>query len=207
VIAHEYFHNWSGNRVTCRDWFQLSLKEGFTVLRDQLFSAGHGQRGGQADRGRAGAARGPVPRGFGAAGASDPAGFLSGDLQLLHRDRLQQGRRGDPHDAHLAGPERFRKGTDLYFERHDGEAATCEDFIKAIEDGAGLDLAQFRLWYVRPARPRSPRSCCTRAIRRRHAALEQEVPPPPASRSSSRCRSRCDWRCSTARPGKHHGEN
>ena len=77
VIAHEYFHNWSGNRVTCRDWFQLSLKEGFTVLRDQLFSQDMGSARGQADRGRAGAARGPVPRGFGPAGAPDPARQLS----------------------------------------------------------------------------------------------------------------------------------
>jgi aminopeptidase N len=87
VVAHEYFHNWSGNRVTCRDWFQLSLKEGFTVLRDQLFSADMGAKRSSGSR-TCGAALGPVSRGFGAAGAPDPARFLSGDQQLLYRHGL-----------------------------------------------------------------------------------------------------------------------
>ena len=98
VVAHEYFHNWSGDRVTCRDWFQLSLKEGFTVFRDQSFSADIGSAGGQADRGRARAARGAVPGGPGAARAPGPARQLYRDFELLHGDGLQQGRRADPHD-------------------------------------------------------------------------------------------------------------
>ncbi len=91
VVAHEYFHNWSGNRVTCRDWFQLSLKEGFTVFRDQQFSADQGSRAGEADRGCAGAARRAIPRGCRPAGASGAPGKLYRDLQFLHGDRLQQG--------------------------------------------------------------------------------------------------------------------
>ena len=77
VVAHEYFHNWSGDRVTCRDWFQLSLKEGFTVFRDQSFSADVGSAAGQADRGRARASRGAISRGPGAAGPPGPARQLS----------------------------------------------------------------------------------------------------------------------------------
>ena len=100
VVAHEYFHNWSGDRVTCRDWFQLSLKEGFTVFRDQSFSADMGseavKRIDDVRLLRAVA----VPRGPGAAGASGAARILYRDHQFLHRDDLQQGRRGDPHDAH-----------------------------------------------------------------------------------------------------------
>ena len=88
VVAHEYFHNWSGNRVTCRDWFQLSLKEGFTVFRDQSFSADMGSRGGQADRRRAAAARRAIPRGCGPAGASGAARILHRDHQFLHRHGL-----------------------------------------------------------------------------------------------------------------------
>ena len=104
VVAHEYFHNWSGDRVTCRDWFQLSLKEGFTVFRDQSFSADIGSAGGQADRGCAHAPRRAIPRGRGPAGASGAARQLYRDRQFLHRDGLQQGRRGDPHDATVLGP-------------------------------------------------------------------------------------------------------
>ena len=88
VVAHEYFHNWSGDRVTCRDWFQLSLKEGFTVFRDQNFSADMGVAGGQADRRRAAAARGAIPRGPGPAGASGAPRILYRDHQFLHRDDL-----------------------------------------------------------------------------------------------------------------------
>ena len=87
VVAHEYFHNWSGNRVTCRDWFQLSLKEGFTVFRDQSFSADMGSPRGQADRGRARAARRAIPRGCRPARPSGAAGFLYRDLEFLHGDR------------------------------------------------------------------------------------------------------------------------
>ena len=104
VIAHEYFHNWTGNRVTCRDWFQLSLKEGLTVFRDQEFSADQGSRAVKRIGDVRAPARRAVPRGCRAAGPPGAARQLHRDRQFLHRDRLQQGRRGDPHDAHAARP-------------------------------------------------------------------------------------------------------
>ena len=99
VVAHEYFHNWSGDRVTCRDWFQLSLKEGFTVFRDQSFSADIGSPAVKRIEDVRVLRAGAVPRGPGAARASGAARQLYRDLELLHGDRLQQGRRGHPHDG------------------------------------------------------------------------------------------------------------
>ena len=154
VIAHEYFHNWSGNRVTCRDWFQLSLKEGFTVLRDQLFS--------QDMRGEAvkriedvrilRAAQypedgGPLAHPIRPDSYREISNFYTATIYNKGAEVIRMMRS-------MAGVERFRAGTDLYFDRHDGEAATCEDFVKAIEDGAGLDLAQFRRWYSQAGTPR-----------------------------------------------------
>ena len=104
VVAHEYFHNWSGNRVTCRDWFQLSLKEGFTVFRDQSFSADMGSPAVKRIEDVRAAPRRAIPRGCRPARPSGAARFLYRDLQLLHRDRLQQGRRADPDDAHHPRP-------------------------------------------------------------------------------------------------------
>ncbi|WP_159981259.1 MULTISPECIES: aminopeptidase N [unclassified Novosphingobium] len=153
VIGHEYFHNWSGNRVTCRDWFQLSLKEGFTVLRDQMFSA---------DMGSAAVKRiedvrvlriaqfpedsGPLAHPIRPDSYQEISNFYTATVYNKGAEVIRMMRT-------MAGPERFRAGTDLYFERHDGEAATCEDFVKAIEDGAGLDLTQFRLWYSQAGTP------------------------------------------------------
>ncbi|WP_120076343.1 aminopeptidase N [Aurantiacibacter odishensis] len=154
VIAHEYFHNWSGNRVTCRDWFQLSLKEGFTVLRDQLFSQDMGSepvkriedvrvlRGAQFPEDS-----GPLAHPIRPDSYREISNFYTATVYNKGAEVIRMMRT-------MCGPERFRKGTDLYFERHDGEAATCEDFVKAIEDGAGLDLKQFRLWYSQAGTPR-----------------------------------------------------
>ncbi|CDO36791.1 aminopeptidase N [Novosphingobium sp. KN65.2] len=153
VIGHEYFHNWSGNRITCRDWFQLSLKEGFTVLRDQLFSADMGSepvkriedvrvlRSAQFPEDS-----GPLAHPIRPDSYQEISNFYTATVYNKGAEVIRMMRT-------MAGPERFRKGTDLYFERHDGEAATCEDFIKAIEEGAGLDLAQFRLWYSQAGTP------------------------------------------------------
>ncbi len=158
VVAHEYFHNWSGNRITCRDWFQLSLKEGFTVLRDQLFS--QDMQGGKVG----GAVKriedvrilrsvqfpedsGPLAHPIRPDSFREISNFYTSTIYNKGAEVIRMMRT-------MAGPEAFRKGTDLYFERHDGEAATCEDFITAIEDGAGLDLAQFRLWYSQAGTPR-----------------------------------------------------
>ena len=154
VIAHEYFHNWSGNRITCRDWFQLSLKEGFTVLRDQLFS--------QDMRGEA-VKRIEDVRILRAAQFPEDAGPLAHPIRPDSYREISNFYTATVYNKgaevirmmrSLAGVERFRAGTDLYFDRHDGEAATCEDFVKAIEDGAQIDLTQFRRWYSQAGTPR-----------------------------------------------------
>ncbi|WP_347302405.1 aminopeptidase N [Croceibacterium sp. TMG7-5b_MA50] len=153
VIAHEYFHNWSGNRVTCRDWFQLSLKEGFTVLRDQLFSQ---------DMGSAAVKRiedvrvlrsvqfpedsGPLAHPIRPDSFREISNFYTATVYNKGAEVIRMMRT-------LAGPAAFRAGCDLYFDRHDGEAATCEDFVVAMEDGAGLDLTQFRRWYGQAGTP------------------------------------------------------
>ncbi|MBX7541433.1 aminopeptidase N [Qipengyuania sphaerica] len=154
VIGHEYFHNWSGNRITCRDWFQLSLKEGFTVLRDQLFSQDMGSapvkriedvrvlRGAQFPEDS-----GPLAHPIRPDSYREISNFYTATVYNKGAEVIRMMRT-------MAGEEAFRKGTDTYFDRHDGEAATCEDFVKSIEDGAGLDLTQFRRWYSQAGTPR-----------------------------------------------------
>ncbi len=153
IIGHEYFHNWSGNRVTCRDWFQLSLKEGFTVFRDQEFSSDLNSRA--------------VKR--------------IDDVNVLRNHQFAQDASPLAHPVrpekyieisnfytvtvynkgaevvrmlhNLVGEEGFRKGTDLYFSRHDGQAVTTEDFVKAIEDANNRDFSQFKRWYSQSGTP------------------------------------------------------
>lgn len=153
IIGHEYFHNWSGNRVTCRDWFQLSLKEGFTVFRDQEFSSDLNSR--------------PVQR--------------IDDVDILRNHQFPQDAGPMAHSVrpdhyieisnfytvtvynkgaevvrmlrNLLGWDSFRKGTDLYFERHDGQAVTTDDFVKAMEDANDADLTQFKNWYNQAGTP------------------------------------------------------
>ena len=153
IIGHEYFHNWSGNRVTCRDWFQLSLKEGFTVYRDQEFSADLNSR--------------PVKR--------------IDDVNVLRAHQFAQDASPMAHPVRpdsyieisnfytvtvynkgaevvrmirtLLGAETFRKACDLYFERHDGQAVTTDDFVAAMEDASGIDLGQFKRWYSQAGTP------------------------------------------------------
>ena len=180
VVAHEYFHNWSGNRVTCRDWFQLSLKEGFTVYRDQCFSA---------DMGSAAVKRIEDVRLLRAAQFPEDAGPLAHPIRPDSYQEISNFYTATVYNkgaeiirmmATMVGPERFRKGTDLYFERHDGEAATCEDFVRAIEEGAGIDLAQFRLWYGQAGTPRvTARIDTDEATGERILHLTQSVPPTP----------------------------
>ncbi|MBT2188567.1 aminopeptidase N [Sphingobium nicotianae] len=154
VVAHEYFHNWSGDRVTCRDWFQLSLKEGFTVYRDQSFSA---------DMGSPAVKRIEDVRVLRAAQFQEDAGPLAHPIRPESYMEISNFYTATVYNkgaevirmmALLLGPERFRKGTDLYFARHDGQAVTCEDFVKAMEDGGDIDLSQFRLWYSQAGTPR-----------------------------------------------------
>ncbi|MEN9717987.1 MAG: aminopeptidase [Pseudomonadota bacterium] len=178
VVAHEYFHNWSGNRVTCRDWFQLSLKEGFTVLRDQLFSA---------DMGSHAVKRIEDVRVLRAAQFPEDSGPLAHPIRPDSYQEISNFYTATVYNKGaevirmmhtLVGTERFRRGTDLYFDRHDGEAVTCEDFVTAIEDGAGIDLRQFRRWYTQAGTPMV-------AARLDHAGdiatltLTQTVPPTP----------------------------
>jgi aminopeptidase N len=154
VVAHEYFHNWSGDRVTCRDWFQLSLKEGFTVFRDQSFSA---------DQGSAAVQRINDVRVLRAAQFPEDAGPLAHPIRpesyleignFYTATIYNKGAEVIRMMATLLGPERFRAGTDCYFATHDGQAVTCEDFVLAMEQGGAIDLTQFRLWYSQAGTPR-----------------------------------------------------
>lgn len=153
VIAHEYFHNWSGNRVTCRDWFQLSLKEGFTVFRDQEFSADMGSRG--------------VKR-IQDVNVMRVHQFVEDSGPLAHPVRPQsyqeinnfytvtvynKGAEVVRMLHHLVGPEGFRRGTDFYFDCFDGQAVTTDDFVYAMEAQNDIDLKQFKLWYDQAGTP------------------------------------------------------
>jgi aminopeptidase N len=153
VIAHEYFHNWTGNRITCRDWFQLSLKEGLTVFRDQEFTADTISR--------------PVKRiqdaniirSFQFREDSGPMAHPvrpSSFVEINNFYTLTVYNKGAEviRMLHtLLGPETFRRGMDLYFERHDGQAVTCDDFVAAMESAWGRDLNQFKLWYSQAGTP------------------------------------------------------
>ena len=154
VVAHEYFHNWSGNRVTCRDWFQLSLKEGFTVFRDQSFSA---------DQGSPAVKRIEDVRGLRAAQFPEDAGPLAHPIRPDAYQEISNFYTATIYNkgaevirmmATMLGPKRFRAATDLYFERFDGTAATCEDFVACMEEAGAIDLTQFRLWYSQAGTPR-----------------------------------------------------
>jgi len=153
VVAHEYFHNWSGNRVTCRDWFQLSLKEGFTVFRDAQFSAA----------------------------MNSPTVKRIDDVRLLRTQQFAEDAGPLAHPVRpssymeisnfytltvyekgaevvrmlhtMLGEEIFRQGSDLYFARHDGQAVTCDDFVQAMQDASGQDLTQFKRWYSQAGTP------------------------------------------------------
>ncbi|WP_259766409.1 aminopeptidase N, partial [Pseudomonas protegens] len=154
IVAHEYFHNWSGNRVTCRDWFQLSLKEGFTVFRDAGFSADMNSRTVKRIQDVAylrthqfAEDAGPM------AHAVRPESFIEiSNFYTLTVYEKGSEVVGMIHT--LLGAEGFRKGSDLYFERHDGQAVTCDDFVKAMEDANGVDLTQFKRWYSQAGTPR-----------------------------------------------------
>ena len=180
VVAHEYFHNWSGNRVTCRDWFQLSLKEGFTVLRDQQFSA---------DQGSPAVKRIEDVRMLRAAQFQEDAGPLAHPIRPESYIEISNFYTATVYNKGaevvrmlltMVGPERFRRGTDLYFQRHDGHAATCEDFVAAIEDGAEIDLTDFRRWYSQAGTPRvKARLEWDAPGGRARLHLAQTVPPTP----------------------------
>ncbi|MEI9850380.1 MAG: aminopeptidase N [Sphingomonas sp.] len=178
VVAHEYFHNWSGNRVTCRDWFQLSLKEGFTVFRDQSFSA---------DQGSAAVKRIEDVRGLRASQFPEDAGPLAHPVRpdeyieisnFYTATIYNKGAEVIRMMATILGPEKFRAATDLYFDRFDGTAATCEDFVACMEEAGGVDLTQFRRWYSQAGTPRvAARLTQEGGVAR--LELSQAVPPTP----------------------------
>lgn len=154
VVAHEYFHNWSGNRVTCRDWFQLSLKEGFTVYRDAEFSADMGSRTVKRVEDvsllrtvQFAEDAGPMAHPIRPDSFMEISNFYTVTIYEKGAEIVRM-------IANLLGAEDFRKGSDLYFDRHDGQAVTCEDFVKAMEDASGKDLQQFRHWYSQAGTPR-----------------------------------------------------
>ncbi len=153
IVAHEYFHNWSGNRVTCRDWFQLSLKEGFTVFRDQQFTAD---------------LHSPVVQRIDAVNHLRTAQFAEDSGPMSHPVRptnyieisnfytttiYEKGAEVVRMLHELLGPTEFRRGTDLYFERFDGCAVTTDDFVDCLQEVAGRDLNQFRRWYSQAGTP------------------------------------------------------
>lgn len=153
VVAHEYFHNWSGNRVTCRDWFQLSLKEGFTVFRDQEFSADMGSRTVKRVEDVAMLRTAQFAEDAGPmAHPVQPASFI--EISNFYTLTIYEKGAEIVRMIHtLLGPELFRKGSDLYFERHDGQAVTIEDFVAAMADASGRDFTQFMNWYRQAGTP------------------------------------------------------
>ncbi len=186
VIGHEYFHNWSGNRVTCRDWFQLSLKEGFTVFRDQQFSA---------DMNSAAVKRIDDVTMLRTHQFAEDAGPMAHPVrpdsyvEINNFYTLTVYEKGAEliHMLHtLLGAEGFRKGSDLYFERHDGQAVTCDDFIRAMADANGRDLSSFMGWYSQAGTP-------VVTVRREYDAsnrtltlhVSQHAPPTPGQEQKS----------------------
>lgn len=153
VVAHEYFHNWSGNRVTLRDWFDLTLKEGLTVYRDQEFSSDQRSRAVKRIEDVSSLCAGQFPQDAGPlAHPIRPDSYIS--VRSLYTGTVyNKGAEVIRMMERMAGREKFRRGMDIYFERNDGKAVTCDDFVKAIEDGSGLDLRQFRNWYHQAGTP------------------------------------------------------
>jgi aminopeptidase N len=180
VIAHEYFHNWTGNRITCRDWFQLCLKEGLTVFRDQEFTSDERSR--------------PVKRisdvrGLKSAQFTEDAGPLAHPVRPDHYREInnfytatvyQKGAEVVRMLKTLLGEKGFRAGMDLYFERCDGKAASVEDFIACFADANGVDLTQFKLWYSQAGTPElAVRGNYDAAHKIFRLEVNQAVPPTP----------------------------
>ncbi len=180
VIAHEYFHNWTGNRITCRDWFQLCLKEGLTVYRDQEFSADERARGVE----RIDDVRALKARQF-----PEDGGPLAHPVRPDHYIEINNFYTATVYEKGaelvrmietLLGKAAFRRGMDLYFERHDGQAATIEQFIACFADVSGRDLKQFAIWYEQAGTPELVTSLSYDAKRKTaDLTIEQVLPPTP----------------------------
>ncbi|MCL6707554.1 aminopeptidase N [Pseudomonas sp. R2.Fl] len=180
IIAHEYFHNWTGNRITCRDWFQLCLKEGLTVFRDHEFSADQRSRS---------VKRIAEVRHLRSEQFPEDAGPLAHPVRPTKYREInnfytttvyEKGSEVTRMISTLLGRDGFKKGMDLYFERHDGEAATVEDFVKSFEDANGRDLKQFSLWYHQAGTPQITVSTAYDAAAKAFTvSLEQMIPATP----------------------------
>ena len=184
VVAHEYFHNWSGDRVTCRDWFQLSLKEGFTVFRDQSFSA---------DVGSAAVKRiedvrvlravqfpedqGPLAHAVRPDSYIEISNFYTATVYNKGAEVIRMFHT-------VLGADKFRAGTDLYFDREDGKAATCDDFVAALQEGSGVELEPFKIWYSQAGTPKvRARLRYDSDSKRATLDLEQHLDPTPGQPS------------------------
>src|SRR6267143_1931064 len=180
VIAHEYFHNWTGNRVTCRDWFQLSLKEGLTVFRDQEFGADIYSRAVERVRevrelrgGQFAEDAGPMAHPVRPASYMEISNFYTSTVYEKGAEVVRMIRT-------LIGAQNFRKGMDLYFARHDGQAVTCDDFVRAMADAAGADLSQFMRWYDQAGTPELEEAGEYDAAAKRYVlSAKQSCPPTP----------------------------
>jgi aminopeptidase N len=184
IVGHEYFHNWTGNRVTCRDWFQLSLKEGLTVYRDQEFSADSmGDASSRAVR------RIDDVRTLRATQFPEDAGPMAHPVRPDAYEAIDNFYTATVYEkgaevvrmlATLVGREGFRRGLALYFRRHDGQAVTCDDFVAAIADANGRDFTQFRRWYAQAGTPSvRARGVYDAATRSYVLTLAQTTPPTP----------------------------
>ncbi len=180
VIAHEYFHNWTGDRITCRDWFQLCLKEGLTVFRDQEFSSDQRSRGVK----RISDVRNLLARQY-----PEDAGPLAHPVRpeayfeinnFYTATVYEKGSEVVRMLKTVLGDDGFRAGMDLYFQRHDGQAVTIEDFLAAFSDATGADLGQFKLWYSQAGTPQvTAKGRYDRRARTYSLTLGQSVPPTP----------------------------
>jgi aminopeptidase N len=184
VIAHEYFHNWTGNRVTCRDWFQLSLKEGLTVFRDQEFGADMYSRAVERIR---------EVRALRSSQFAEDAGPMAHPVRPSSYIEInnfytttvyEKGAEVVRMIRTLVGAAAFRRGMDLYFQRHDGQAVTCDDFVRAMADVSGADLSQFKRWYDQAGTPVLDVESEYDAESERYAlTVRQSCPPTPGQDS------------------------
>jgi aminopeptidase N len=178
VVAHEYFHNWTGNRVTCRDWFQLSLKEGLTVFRDQQYGG---------DRYSHAVQRIQEVRSLRASQFPEDAGPMAHPVRPSAYMEISNFYTATVYNKGaevvrmihtLLGAEGFRRGMDLYFQRHDGQAVCTEDFVAAMADASGVDLGQFQRWYEQAGTPRVAVAASHNAAARTYTLdFTQSCPP------------------------------
>ncbi len=180
VVAHEYFHNWTGNRVTCRDWFQLSLKEGLTVFRDQEFGADMHNRAVARIREVRGLRAGQFPEDAGPmAHPVRPSSYI--EINNFYTATVyEKGAEVVRMIRTFIGKDAFRRGMAIYFERHDGQAVTCDDFVAAMAAASGFDFTQFMRWYEQAGTPHLQATGHYDAAARRYVlTLAQSCGPSP----------------------------